>query len=194
MGAIIKSPLEITLGSLRFFDISLPANLSDLYNKSYINALLRFIQEQGLDFYEPIDVSGYPPYSQEPGYNRDWITPTNLAYRYHFSNQLMGRLSEGGDYGFKLDIVDWVRNSGHFNTPSDAEQLAQILTRYLFAVEINTDRFNYFLNTIFLEDLPAVTWQTEWEQYLSSGNDTVVRERLETLLAALMQTPEYQLF
>jgi hypothetical protein len=106
----------------------------------------------------------------------------------------MGRLNEGGDYGFQLDIVDWVKNSGHISTPSSAEEIVQTLTKYFLAVEIDTDRFNYFLNDIFLDSLPATTWTTEWSQYTGSGNDDVVRGRLEILVASLMQTPEYQLF
>lgn len=193
IGAIIKSPLEIIVGSLRFFAVDLPAGLNDLYQKSYLGGILDCITDQGLDFYEPIDVAGYPPYHQEPSFNRDWITPTSLAYRYHFSFVLLGNASDQQDYGFRLDIVDWVKNSGHIPDPSDAAVLVQTLTDYMFAVTINEERRNYFLNEVFLENLPATTWQTEWSIYTSGGDDLVVRERLETLVAAIMQTPEYQL-
>jgi uncharacterized protein (DUF1800 family) len=193
-GAIIKSPIEIIIGTLRFFGISMPATLGDLYNKSYIGGILSIIRDQGLDWYEPLDVAGYPPYHQEPSFNRDWITPSNLAYRYHFSFALMGNSSEMSDYGFKLDIVDWVRNSGNIADPSDAALLVLTLTGYMFAVDLNEARNNYFLNEIFLETLPPSTWQSEWSLYISGGDDTVVRGRLETLVAAIIQTPEYQLF
>jgi uncharacterized protein (DUF1800 family) len=194
IGALIKSPLEIIVGSLRFFDVQMPVSVNDLYNKSYIGAILPFTLDQGIDFYEPIDVSGYPPYSQEPGFNRDWITPNAIAHRYHFSNILMGRLDEGGDYGFQLDIVDWVRYSGNISDPASADDVVQTLTKYLLAVEIDTARSDYFLNQVFLDELPALTWTTEWNLYTSSGNDDVVRGRLELLVASLMQTPEFQLF
>jgi uncharacterized protein (DUF1800 family) len=192
-GAIIKSPLEIIIGSLRFFDVKMPAALSDLYNKSYIGGILDFIKNQGLDLYEPVDVAGYPPYFQGPTYNRDWITPTNLAYRYHFSFALLGNESGDHNYGFKLDVLDWVKNSGYISNPADAATLVQTLTNYMFAVEINEERSNYFLNDVFLDNLPASTWTTEWGVYTSGGDDTVVRDRLETLVSAIMQTPEYQL-
>jgi hypothetical protein len=61
-------------------------------------------------------------------------------------------------------------------------------------VEIDTERYNYFLNEVFLDTLPVSTWSMEWTQYISSGDDSVVRNRLELLLASLMQTPEFQLF
>jgi uncharacterized protein (DUF1800 family) len=194
VGAIIKSPLELIVGSFRFFGTPMPASLSDLYTKAYGAGILTMLADQGLDFYEPIDVSGYPPYSQLPSYNRNWITPNALASRYHFSNIFMGRLDEGGDYGFKLDIVDWIKNSGVISNPSDASEIVHTLTVYLLAVEINPERSDYFLNDVFLENLPTETWISEWSFYSNSGDDSVVRERLEALLAALMQTPEYQLF
>jgi hypothetical protein len=172
----------------------MPANTADLYNKSYLAGILSFLADQGLDFYEPIDVSGYPPYSQAPSYYRDWITPNAIGNRYHFSNILMNRLNEGIDSGFRLDAVDWVKNSGEISTPSDASLIVNTLTKYLLAVEIDTDRQNYFLNDVFLENLPPEAWSSEWSQYLSSSDDTVVREKLETLVASLMQTPEFQLF
>jgi uncharacterized protein (DUF1800 family) len=193
IGAIIKSPLEIIIGSLRFFGVEMPASLSDLYNKSYIGGILPFIKNQGLDLYEPIDVAGYPPYFQGPSFNRDWITPNSLAYRYHFSFALLGNESGEHDYGFKLDIVDWVKNSGNISNPADAVLLVQTLTGYLLAVEINEERRNFFLNEVFLDNLPATTWTTEWSYYTSGGDDTVVRERLETLVSAILQTPEFQL-
>lgn len=194
IGAIIKSPLEIIIGSFRFFGVDMPAALPDLYNKSYIGGILGFIEKQGLDLYEPIDVAGYPPYHQEPSFNRDWITPNSLAYRYHFSFALLGNEAEAADYGFRLDIVDWVRNSGNISQPGDAAVLVNTLTTYMFAVELNEERRNYFLNDVLLETLPATTWQNEWTAYIAGGDDTVVRERLETLVSAIMQTPEYQLF
>ena len=38
--------------------------------------------DQGLNFYEPFEVAGYPAYHQIPAYNRNWITTYALAHRY----------------------------------------------------------------------------------------------------------------
>ncbi len=195
IGAIIKSPLEIIIGSTSLFRCEIcRLRLADLYNKSYLGGILNFIGDQGLDFYEPIDVAGYPPYHQEPTFNRDWITPTSLAYRYHFSFALLGNMAEAADYGFKLDIVDWVRNSGISVNHPMQRSWYHTLTRYMFAVELNEDRSNYFLNDVFLENLPLPPGFLNGMPILAGGDDTVVRERLETLVSAIIQSPEYQLF
>ncbi len=45
--------------------------------------------DQGLNFYEPFEVAGYPAYHQIPGYNRNWITTYALAYRYQTGDLLI---------------------------------------------------------------------------------------------------------
>jgi len=139
-------------------------------------------------------VAGYPAYHQIPGYNRNWITTYALAHRYQTGDVLMARTGMGDDLSFKLDILDWVENSGHISQPSDATEIVDVLTQNLLAVELNQDRYNYFLDTVFLDTLSTINWQNEWTLYTGSGDDTVVRERLEILLSALIQTPEFQLY
>lgn len=196
IGALIKSPIELIIGSLRFFNVQLPdpqTQLNDLYEKAYKNNIFKQINEQGLNLYEPFEVAGYPAYHQLPGFNRNWITATNLAYRYKFSENLMNQFGDEAP-GFKLDIVDWIENSGNVSDPSDPAEIVTVLTTYLYPVEITQDRYDFFLNNLFLEGLQPVNWSTEWSLYKNSTDDSTVRQKLETLLAGIMQTPEYQIF
>lgn len=196
IGALIKSPIELIIGSLRFFNVQLPdpqTQLDDLYEKAYKKNIFKQINQQGLNLYEPFEVAGYPAYHQLPGFNRNWITATNLAYRYQFSENLMHQFDDETP-GFKLDIVDWIENSGYVSTPSDPAEIVNVLTTYLYPVEITQERYNYFLNNLFLEGLQPVNWSAEWSLFKKSNDDSTVRQKLETLLAGIMQTPEYQIF
>lgn len=196
IGALIKSPIELIIGSLRFFNVALPdreTQLNDFYEKAYANGIFKQIEQQGLNLYEPFEVAGYPAYHQLPGFNRNWITATNLAYRYKFSEELMNRF-DNEDTGFTLDIVDWVENSGNISDPSDPSEIVAVFTTYLYPIEITQDRFDFFLNTVFLEGLEPINWGGEWSLYANSNDETVVRQKLETLLSGIMQTPEYQIF
>jgi hypothetical protein len=94
----------------------------------------------------------------------------------------------------KVDLIAFVDNSQHVSDPSNASLIVKAFTDYLFAVEINSDRFNYFLNTIFLESLGAYNWTNEWNAYKAGGSNATVKLRLETLVTRLVQTPEFQLF
>jgi hypothetical protein len=198
IGALIKSPIDLILGMLRYFNLTLPDETSEtskLYNTVYKDGILNFLSDLGLEFYEPYDVAGYDAYYQVPSFNRYWITTLTLANRYLFAELLInGKNNGGADLGIKLDVVKFVDNTAIVSNPADANVLVQELTQYMLAVELSTDRFNYFLNDILLDNLTTTNWSNEWGNYKSTANDTAVRIQLEKLFIAMMQSPEYQLF
>lgn len=198
IGALIKSPIEVILGMLRFFKFTLPdegSETSKLYDTVYKDGILNFLTDLGLEFYEPYDVAGYDAYYQGPSFNRYWITTLTLANRYLFVELLInGKNKNGGDLGIKLDVVQFVDNTANVSNPADANVLVQELTQNMLAVELSTERFNYFLNDILLDTLSTTYWTNEWNNYKSTANDTAVRAQLEKLFIAIMQSPEYQLF
>lgn len=201
VGALIKSPVDIFTGLFRLFEIQFPDRNTDT-NTFYqdMSYVVSKLVDQGLNFYEPFEVAGYPAYHQIPGYNRNWITTYALAHRYQSGGILMQTLEQESTRSFVLDIVDWVENSGHLSDPSDAEEIMDVLVDNLFAIEPTQERYDYFLYTVFLDytgtDLVYARglWTQEWNAYTGSGDDTVVRALLEGLLTALIETPEFQLY
>lgn len=198
IGAIIKSPIDLMLGTLNFFDVEMPdpeTELQKLYENAYQNGILNDIFDQGLSFFEPYEVAGYPAYHQFPGFNRNWITPITLAHRYHFSNHAIKGENGGDTMGYKADVVAWANNTTNVTDASNAENIVTSLISYFFAVDVDTDRKDYFLNTIFLGDnMTSSEWTTAWNSYTSGGDDSTVRPKLENLVTSLMQTPEFQLY
>ena len=197
IGAIIKSPIDLVLGMLNYFEITMPSETgatSQLYDTVYKNGILDMFHDLGIDFYEPQDVAGYEAYYQVPVFNRFWITTLTLANRYLFAEQLVSGVNKGGtNLGIKLDIVKFVDDTAHISDPSDPTVLVQELTKYMLAVDISADRFSYFLNTILLDTFPTYYWTNEWTNYKSTQNDSTVRIQLEKLIVSLMQSPEFQL-
>jgi uncharacterized protein (DUF1800 family) len=199
-GALIKSPVDIFTGLFRVFNVTFPdrqAAAAGFYQQ--MGWVVSKLLDQGLDFYEPFDVAGYDAYHQIPGYNRNWITTYALAHRYQTADLLM--MEPGGESGPSphLDILDWVENSGHIGDPSDAVAIMDVLKESLFAVELTQERYDYLLYTVFLDypENPSYArglWSQEWDTYRDSGTDEIVRARLEILLSALVQTPEFQLY
>ena len=192
-GAIIKSPLDLVTGSLRFFQVGMPDSSSEAdqaLNVSY-RSLLGNMNDQGMSFYDPPEVAGYPAYHQNPEFNRNWISNNGLARRYQFSDVLV---QNGDNQGFQLDIVAYVDNPLHISDPADPQVLVQELVDDLFPEIITQERFDYFKDNILLDNLSALNWAGEWNNYKISGDDTNVRIQLESLIRALMQSPEYQLY
>ena len=79
--------------------------------------------DQGLNFYEPFEVAGYPAYHQIPGYNRNWITTYALAHRYQAGDLLMEPPGGENLLSIYLDVVDWVENSGDVSDPSGCGEI-----------------------------------------------------------------------
>jgi len=200
VGALIKSPVDIFTGLSRMFEIQYPdrETSTDPFYGDMAYVVSKLV-DQGLNFYEPFEVAGYPAYHQMPGYNRNWITTYALAFRYQMGGVLMKTLDQATERTFVLDIVDWVENSGHITDPYDAVEIMDVLVNNLYAIELTQERYDYFLYTVFLdypEDQAYARglWTQEWNLYEGSSDDSVVRSLLERLFSALIETPEFQIY
>jgi hypothetical protein len=195
IGAVIKSPVDLTLGLLRFFNVNTPnrETESNSFYSDFNNGILPRFEEQGLNFYEPYEVAGYPAFHQMPGFGRNWVMPTELARRYQTGEYFMKRIGGTNDFSFQINILEWVENSGHILNPGDAEEVVTFFTTYLLAVQIDEERYSFFRDVVFLDTLNSTSWQMEWTNYKEGGSNGVVKERLEYLVSKLIQTPEFQL-
>lgn len=204
-GGIIKSPLDLVIGTLRLFEIQLPNYTTDAANfYSKTGDLLREMQLMGMDFYNPFDVAGHDAYHQFPIYHRSWISTNYLTQRYNFIAQLVGNQMPGA-LGF--DPVAFVRNNFSNAIASNARQLIIELAKYLLPLNENLTfttgadtnsgltaaRMNYFLNTFLgiIDPNPEAAWTNRWNNNLDP--DTV-KNQLTNLFNAMLQSPEYQLY
>ena len=195
IGAIIKSPVDLLMGLVKFFQIDFPTNLLNLYQLYAYDKLMSFLQIMGISFYYPSDVAGFSAYFQEPNYPRNWITSTNLAYRYYLVWPFLeGIKNDEGLVLAQLNMVEWVNNPENISDVADATVLVRELTDGLLATSLPDERFNYFLNTIFLQNFPLYYWTNEWANYVNTGDETTVKQLLDNLIWSLMQSPEVQLF
>lgn len=193
IGAIIKSPVDLVIGTMRLFNLTVPDQSTQLPSMYELyGQLLGQLSLQGIEFFEPYDVAGYEPYFQYPDFHRYWISSNYLANRYKFSELLISGFTGTNGVLLKLDIVAFV--DLHCSNPGDANTLVQDLVKWLFPITLDANRFNYFRDTVLLDQLPASNWTTEWDNYVNTSSDVNVRPQLETLAMAMMQSPEYQLF
>lgn len=197
-GSLIKSPLELTLGAISQFGLSVPTPGKDLkhyYHTIFEFGLMEHLNYQGMDLYEPESTAGYPAYFQQPGFNRNWISPNRLNYRYLLPDRLFkGKSIHGRPIGMQLDILAFVNDSSLFTNPADAPQLMTELSFILFPFELPRERFDYFLHQVLLEELSYKTWEMEWKQFKKTGDGSGIGRQLKKLALSMMQSPEYQLF
>jgi uncharacterized protein (DUF1800 family) len=203
LGGIIKSPLDIVTGTLRFFNYTLPNLISDaagFYEQT--GEMLSHIRNQGMEFYQPFDVAGYDAYHQYPIYHRAWISVNFLTNRYEFIERLLDPMNEG----IMVNVLQFVRDTVPMGVASNARALVIELVQYLLpwadnltfdvsaddSATITAERLNYFLVT-FLSDFdpdPEAQWTFRYTNQVGAGT---MQGQLTNLFNAILQSPEYQL-
>jgi uncharacterized protein (DUF1800 family) len=203
VGGMIKSPMELALQSISFFKIPIPDPITQPnahYNAFYSQAVItRMFGAANFPIFFPSDVAGYPGLYQNPDFSRQWFSSSSIIARYKLPAMLLtGTRQFGGGtnlpIGIKLNIAPWLRDSGTISDPADPYVLVKELIDYMLPEAIDTDRFDYFYQSVFLNNLPAADWTYEWQNYLSTGNASEVKIALERLINAIMYSPEYQTF
>ena len=194
VGAIIKSPVDLIIGTIRLFELDIPDKTTDLEDHyDMYGKLVQQLDQQGLDFFEPYDVAGYDAYFQVPHFQRYWISSNYLANRYKFSELLInGFDNSAGTSLLKLDFLQFVEDK--CTDPGNSVLLMQELVEWMIPIQLSTQRFDYFKDVILLGQLPAANWTAEWLTYVNTNNDAIVRAQLDNLALAMMQSPEYQLY
>ncbi len=203
VGALIKSPLDLSLQALTFFQLPIPDPIAENakhYSDFYSAAVLeRMLARAGMDLFYPQDVAGYSGYYQDPVLNRQFFNSATIVQRYKLPQILFTGTHAWGSgsndsIGTKLDVATWMRDSGVVSDPSDSYVLVEELLYYLFPEEPDNERFTHFLVTVFLDQLPPQDWVYEWENFLTTSDDSEVKIPLERLLNAILYAPEYQVY
>lgn len=198
-GGIIKSPLDLMIGTYRFFGIQVPALATDaagFYERT--GMVIERVKNMGMDFYQPFDVAGYDAYHQYPIYHRSWITVNNLTNRYNFIFEFLP----------DLELYQFIRDNIDFAEASDARRLVIDLASFVLPqvnnltfdtsvdesqqATVTSERLLYFLNKfldIFDPD-PEAAWT---DRYTNQQGINTMEGQLHNLFNAMLQSPEYQL-
>ena len=208
-GAIIKSPLDLVVGTLRFFNIQLADYTLDyvlFYDQA--NTFKRQMDRMGMNYYEPFEVAGYTAYHQFPAFNRNWISSNYLANRYDFISGVFMMMSNQNPDMPGIDIIQFTKDNFTGPVGDDAKELIKAYITDLFPVHFNltfdpdnddtsgitAERLSYFLKAFLFEPQidtdPEAAWTTRWT---NNFDPDVVEGQLLKLMNALLQTPEYQL-
>lgn len=206
-GGLIKSPLDLMLGTLRFFDVSFPDMATD--TAAFYELTRRIIDDaapMAMRYYEPYDVSGYEAYHQFPIYHRAWITTNSIGYRYSFMQRLFETM--GSPFPVFIDTRAFVAANFGAQAPN-ADNLLKELVRYLLPhheqltfepapvddeASLTGPRMTYFRERFFsgISMTPDTYWTDSWQGTIPTP-DEEIRLWLNLLFNALLQSPEYQL-
>lgn len=194
VGAIIKSPKELTDTIMNFFDV----NISSQY-KFYRRILIRqWNAKMHMKMGYPDGVSGFNGYFLDPSYDKNWYSLDTARPRLKVAESFLdgkNRLSNNGKgklFADKIDLMAYINDPLKISQPSDALHVVDHFIDNLFPETPSADRKSYFLNEVFLQNLAPISWTFEWQNYQNTGDDTEIKEGLYNLLDAILKSPEFQ--
>lgn len=197
IGGIIKSPLDLLLGTMRFFNIQPPDAVTktqehyDLFWRETANDF--FLQSCGMRVFSPPTVAGYKPFYQSPDFDTLWFNASTLITRYKLPEMLLtnNRILYYGDFYAQINILEWLKNPANCSNPKDGNAIVKEMANYVLPEELVGTRFTYFKN-ILLGNLSLINWQNEWNNYINTGNDSAIKPQVEKLFTAILFSQEYQ--
>ncbi|WP_194766075.1 DUF1800 family protein [Tamlana sp. I1] len=197
IGSIIKSPLQLLSEVTAMFEIDYPdpsTNPINYYSSFFHNFIHnKYFLASGMDFFNPDEVAGYPAYYQEPGFDRYWFSSNTIIGRYKLIESFIegkNTISNGDIYA-KLDTAAFVKK--HIPNAEDPNLLVYEIAELLYPESIDTDRTNYFKSFLVDVGFPDYYWTGTWKKYLENNDDTTIRTRLNDLITAMVNAPEFQL-
>lgn len=190
----MKSPLELATHLFSLFEVETLAYAANPKHAGFIgwNVINNYSNQQGFSFFSPTSVNGYGAYSTGPKYDKNFTTSTTFRSRY---SSIFDRLTNGITYAgatVKYNHPFFVKNSGHFSNPTDANSLVKEFSELLH-VDLPTPQRLGQLKQILLGNLSEINWATEWNNYINTGTSTSVNLAIKRLVSALIKSPEFQI-
>lgn len=190
-GAMIKNPLDFTIGLYRKCEIKLSTILTTNYEMW--NEIYNSCRNMEMALGDPPDVAGWPQYYKEPSYYELWVNSATVPRRTSFTDSYCASGLTKAGYKFVIDpfaVVALVEN------PEDAVALLNGLARILLPVGLSGAQLEQ-LKEVLIPGLPDSTWTFEWNKYLGNPNNatqkSVISKKLLAVLKAILRMPEFYL-
>jgi uncharacterized protein (DUF1800 family) len=196
IGSMVKSPFDLIIGSMRFFNFPVPqvspSDVSSYFN--YVNFCFYLMENMQMEILKQPSVFGYEPYYQ-PGYSKIWINSSTLGRR----NQFVDAIIYGGNlvnanYNIKIDLFNLASSA---TVPNNANSIVEQFTKFMFTHELSSVQKMFLVNNIMMQGLPLTTWQFEYNAFISDPNNidkrNAVEYRLQTLMRYILKLAEFQI-
>jgi hypothetical protein len=195
-GCLIKSPVDQVISCLREFNVAFPDITTDYANAYGMwNYIRGWIANMNQDIGDPPNVSGWPPYYQEPQFHELWINADTLPKRNQFSDTM---ITNGYTRSGKKIIINAVDFTKTLPNPADPNALIDDVLSIISRVPMSASAKQTIKTQILLSGQTSdYYWSNAWNAYLANTSDTtnfnIVNGRLKALYQYLMDLPEYQL-
>ena len=201
IGGIIKSPLQQISEVCTYLQATISNPNTDQYNYYYkfwnLFANNSFLTGANMILFDPENVAGHPAYYQAPSFDKSWISASTLIARYRLGESLLdgkNRISGNATIITQINISTVIKTTNIISVANDPYILTSELCNALFAQNPDTSRVNHFMNSFLLQGYANYYWTNVWNEYLTTGVNTVVESRLKSLVTNILRAPESQMF
>ncbi len=192
-GCFIKTPVDMVIGTLAAFQLSIPASTpwDQLVMHYILSLVLDSLQMLPGD---PPNVAGWQAFRQAPQYYRIWINGDTARTRNTITDALSAQGIESPNDLLKIDHIAF---ASQFEEPQNPGKLVDDVVRLLLPQPISQVKKD-LLKSILLTGLSSDGyWTAAWFDYINNpGNPMAfdaVNVRLTVLHSYLMKLPEFQL-
>ncbi|WP_462218934.1 DUF1800 domain-containing protein [Ferruginibacter sp.] len=193
-GCVIKTPADIVIGSMREYDVKMPALTDWDTNYGHWNTLYSFMFNMGLNIHDPANVAGMPAYYQEPSFHEIWITTDSLPKRNQFTDIMTNTGYTRNNIKMQFDFVAYAKTLSNPGNPND---LIDDALKYLYRLNLSPQVKQQMKTQMLLSNQQYdYYWTNAWMAYIASpttANFNIINTRLKDLFRYLMNLSEYQL-
>lgn len=202
--AIVKSPVDLAVGTMRFFNQPVPDMKTDYaaFN-TYFSFIFWRIRDMQMPLLDQPSVFGYEPFYQT-GYSKIWMNTTTIALRSDYTDAYIWRwLEVKPGYKMGIDLLAWATAlQPNFADASGTPAISCVdvqtaFTKNLFATDLFQSQQDFLIDTVMMQGIPRSSWTFEWNAYRSAPTNTnkknAVTYRLQNLMKFMLRMAEYHL-
>ena len=195
-GAIIKSPADLVIGMLRFFEQPVPDGSTDYVAfRKYSEFVYAHLKDLDFPILDQPTVFGYPAYYQI-GYSKNWINGTSIGRRHNHMDRYFLALYNykiKPDYVLGIDLLAWLaRIQPNFSdvngTPAiTCEQLLEAFSENLFTFPLDQSQKDFLIDNIMMRGVSRRNWISELNYYRQTPDHVDRRHTVEARCRYLLR-------
>ncbi len=182
IGSIIKNPVDLCLGSLKYWEFPIPnMTTQTLAWREYFHHHLWILYTMQMSLIDQPSVFGWEPFYQQ-SLSRGWINSNSIAVRNDYTDQFIWgwkEISPGYNLGINvIDRLKAIQPNFALNLPLNqaispatavdtitAEQVLAHFTDNLLVKPLFQTQKDFLIDTIMMFGNPRNAWKVEWTTY-----------------------------
>ncbi len=194
VGAIIKPPLDLLVGTLRESKTTFPSS-SDVETQYYMWEQVAVtggtVLQQSI--FVPPSVSGWPAYYQEPVFHEMWINTVTLPSRNGLTDVFIYAGITKNNFKLIMDTAEWAKQ---YPDADDPDKLINNLLAHVFTQPASAS-LKSVLKFSLLFGQPNYYWTQIWLDYINNPSNAakkkLVTDKLQTIFKYITSLEEFQL-